>query len=59
MSEIDETILQIRGRLNTDSEYFHGQDAKVTVTVTSIELIDDQKGKIIKLVKAKLFSIDE
>lgn len=57
--EIDETILQVRGKLNTDKDYFHGQDVKVTCTVTSIEIIDDQNSGIVKLVKAKLFEIEE
>jgi len=53
--EVNERIIQIRGRVNTDREHHLGQDIPVGVVVTSIERVDNDDGTVNEVYKCKLF----
>jgi hypothetical protein len=53
--EINERIIAVRGKVNTDRAHYFGQDIPVVVTVTGIEKVDNQDGTVNEIYKCKLF----
>lgn len=53
--EINRRFLQVRGKLEIDSDYDFGKDLQVLVTITDIQDKDNDDGTIDRFYKARLF----
>jgi len=54
--EINNRFIQVRGKIESPGELTMGDDLNVTVTVTSIERVNNDDGTIDEVYKAKLFT---